>query len=319
MFIVEFWKPLKTYLLEKYNGISKNKIQEIILSIKHENRLDLPFPNQNEVVDDEPMEKAPSSKPVLSIPTSPVSTPISIPATPIKSPVSRTENKKTAKADRKKAESLGIETRDESGWYIPINKIRAMIEQFELQDSKSSLFSEKVGDGIKSNRNKRRVVFGKGYKSFEPNPNQNQTHKNFIVVGKYVIDLNELARNSLTVKYSKNYCKMIGFNGLSISTELRETIEDTLKGSFNRKIFLQMKEPDRRVFDSLNKRIKLGLNTQDDSVDNWKNKFEILKGELQSGNDSPEIVRELKQYLLEGFRTRRLSKTQMIEEMLVLS
>jgi hypothetical protein len=46
----------------------------------------------------------------------------------------------------------------------------------------------------------------------------------------------------------------------------------------------------------------------DDETDNFQINFEILLGEVESGNNSPLVMRKLKQFILQAINEGRITK-----------
>ena len=83
-----------------------------------------------------------------------------------------------------------------------------------------------------------------------------------------------------------------------------------LNDKYNERLFTQLNPNDKRVFKRFVKGIKLDISINDDTEKEFQKNYQILKGEFQSGNDSPEIKNALKKYILEGLAENKINKNE---------
>ena len=72
-----------------------------------------------------------------------------------------------------------------------------------------------------------------------------------------------------------------------------------------------MNPNDKRVFKRFIKGIKLDSISLDDNLDiQFHKDYQILKGQFESGNTSPEIKNALKKYVIEGLAENRINRNE---------
>jgi hypothetical protein len=147
----------------------------------------------------------------------------------------------------------------------------------------------KVGYGIKENDTR--------YKEF----------------GRYIIHIPSLRKNVINIKY-KSGIIINDLPQVTVSKTFADMICDLLdEGILDKTLYNKLDEKEQTYFVHLSKRcefdttIGLGLkntNKQDEEMA----KFEIIKGEIIAGNNSPELMQELKRYVLKFLLDGRMSK-----------
>lgn len=150
-------------------------------------------------------------------------------------------------------------------------------------------------------RLKRRSFYGKGAEVL-----QTKT-KRFHMLGPYYVDLNKLDQGILCVKYTKSDAIHQNIKVQKLTHEAKEMIKDILNSRFNARLFDKMAPDDQRVIKNFVKRAKIDLDIDDD--DDFERNFQLLKGEFISGNDNPELKKQLKMYTLHGINEGRIPRS----------
>ena len=148
------------------------------------------------------------------------------------------------------------------------------------------------------------VMYGRGYNLSETS----KKNRHYIGDGKYYVELHKLKENLLSVKYSSTDAHLTTVKIQSISNDVKTLIEDVLKDKYNERLFQQLNPNDKRVFKRFVKGVKIDIPISDDLDRQFQKDYQILKGEFESGNDSPEIRKALKKYVLEGLAENRINK-----------
>ena len=124
------------------------------------------------------------------------------------------------------------------------------------------------------------------------------------IFGKFMINMNLLCDGILLVKYTKTYAPILSLKRTKISKEFKIFILDLLKNNkINYEMLKGCTQKDKSVFNNLINRsgVARQLEYDKDTVLNNKEneselklKFQILQGEVIAGNNSEEIIEELK-------------------------
>ena len=81
----------------------------------------------------------------------------------------------------------------------------------------------------------------------------------------------------------------------SISTDLKQLIQDAIDGKYDNRIFKKLTDTDKRVFKRFCNVCKINEFEIDDPEDKlFQQRFDILKNEYLCGNSSPQNKQELK-------------------------
>ncbi len=130
-----------------------------------------------------------------------------------------------------------------------------------------------------------------------------KNNKKFIA-DKYYIDLPNLSRGILTLKYMKNSHTLPNFKPISISKKYQDVIYELIKSGNVHKNHEALSKFEKNHLIHLLDTCKIKHNLNDD--DKFHENFQILVGEYQAGNDS--VKKELKQYILHGLKLNKLTK-----------
>ena len=140
---------------------------------------------------------------------------------------------------------------------------------------------------------------------------------NYQTFGKFMINMNLLNDGILLIKYTKSYAPFPAIRRTKISKEFKVFLMDLLKNNkIDYDLLKACTQKDKALFDLLI--TKANIHRQlDYSIDNVTNnkenetelklKFEILKGEMIAGNNSEEIIHELKYVINELVQLKVIS------------
>ena len=161
------------------------------------------------------------------------------------------------------------------------------------------LYDPQTGKGM--------MIYGRGYNLSE----KSKKNRHYVNDDKFYIELHKLKENILSVKYASNDAHLTTVKVQNISDDIKNIIEDVLKNKYNERIFQQLNPNDKRVFKRFVKGVKLDSISFDDDLDKQFHKdYQILKGQFDSGNTSPEIKNALKRYVIEGLAENRINKNE---------
>ena len=158
----------------------------------------------------------------------------------------------------------------------------------------------KVGTGLI-----RKTIYGRG----SPVPTEPVPQKRAYLFDKFYVDLKKLDNNIVSVKYTKTNAFIPTFNIQDISNNLKDLIEDVITGKYDERIFKKLNDKDRRIFQRFVRAVKIDLDIKDDDDKLRQQRYEILVGEYESGNNSPENKNELKRYIVEALSEGKISRS----------
>jgi len=154
-------------------------------------------------------------------------------------------------------------------------------------------------------RYKRRLIRGGGADEIK----DSKTHLRGF--GKYVMDMNKFKNGILHIKYTLHNTTHPSIGVQKLSSEAKNMIQDCLDGKFNQRLFDKMTEPsDKRLVIKFVTTMGLPIDIVDNEAEDFDKNFEILKGEFTAGNDSPEIKRELRKYVMIAMKERRIPRSE---------
>ena len=143
---------------------------------------------------------------------------------------------------------------------------------------------------------KKRVITGKGItadkKPIERYLQINDVHK---------IDMLKLNQEmpSLHCLYLAQKSKPLNkLSNVPISKDSVEVIKNMLNEKFNQKEYSLLPLEQRRIIQQFNKQCKFNLNIPDKDNEEAVNKFNMCYGEFKSGNNNPELLKQLKKQVI---------------------
>jgi len=153
----------------------------------------------------------------------------------------------------------------------------------------------------------RRVIRGRGYTK-----NQHATKKprRHYINEKFYVDLNKLDDGILVLKYASNDSSVPHLKTQQIGEKTKEIIEDILNDKFDERIYKLLTIEDKRIVRRFIKSTKLDIDLNDESEKEFQRQFEIVRGEFNSGNNSPQIKAALKQYVIEALRENKIARNE---------
>lgn len=157
-------------------------------------------------------------------------------------------------------------------------------------------------------RPKKVVKIGKGV-----DINKEPLYKTF---GKFIVSMPNLVnRDVLHFKYP-SLSRIPNLEPVSVSEDFREFFMDTLdNGKVNYKIFKTLDEEEKRLFEKVSEKAGLfksfGLTKQPDKEDEEEVKrFNILRGEYYAGNNSHQLLDELRILIIKFINKGRIGKNE---------
>jgi len=145
-----------------------------------------------------------------------------------------------------------------------------------------------------------------------------------IQFGKYLLHANNMNKSVLSVHH-KGGGRVQSIPVQTMSEDLRDFIVDVLQNKrASQKEFSRLPLSEQKLFEKMSKGAgvhhTLGLKPVKSDDDNKiEERFEVLKGEWLAGNNSHELVRELRKIVIYFMEEGRLTKSQARELLLTIN
>jgi hypothetical protein len=157
----------------------------------------------------------------------------------------------------------------------------------------------------------KKVVFGKGI-DLEREP----LYKTF---GKFIVNIPTLReRDVLHLKYP-SLSRIPEFPPKPVSEDFRDFFIDTIdNGKVNHKVFKTLDDEEKKLFERIAEKAGLfkglGLTKQPNKEDEEEvNRFNILRGEYYAGNNSHQLLDELRKLIIKFIHNGRIGKNEGIQ------
>ena len=159
-------------------------------------------------------------------------------------------------------------------------------------------------------------ILGKCGAGIESN-DELKTYSRFRQLGRYMLHVPSLSKSLINIKYP-SLVAVPGIPQKFVSEEFIELIWELVeKGTFMKTLFNRLAEEEQDYFKFLARKcnfdqtIGLGMGKTQTKEEQEENKrFEMLKGTVIAGNNSPEVLNELRQYILKFLMEKRIPKQQ---------
>ncbi len=161
---------------------------------------------------------------------------------------------------------------------------------------------------------RRRKIVGRGLPKISRNPDKLE-----LANGKFTIHLDKLRRNILSVTYSSCRASIPSLKKEHISNDVKNVITDIVEGKYNANLFNKMKQDDQRIVSTFVRTIKIPDIDMTEFDDAYQNHYEILLGQINSGQNNPAVKRELKEYILRAITEGLIPKAQGLTKLFELS
>ena len=194
---------------------------------------------------------------------------------------------------------------------ITSSRVPSKYNKTELQEIvfKIAYRNYMAGNGLR----KRRQIIGRG----SPLPSSRNIDKKEI--GKFTVDLDKLKQNILNVKYSSCRGSVAGLKVERVSDDVKNVVMDIVHDKFNSNLFKKMLTDDQRIVSNFVRTLKIKNVDMDDFDRAYQHEYELLLGEVNSGNNNEKIKKQLKQYILRGINEKLIPRSQGLNQILELS
>lgn len=129
-----------------------------------------------------------------------------------------------------------------------------------------------------------------------------------LVGGKYFINRKKLSANVLEIRYTKNR-HLIPIKSQIVGKSLRTIIEEIIdSNNLDKQKYEKLTKIEQNLLRSLLPYLGRDIDDVDDD-EAFYDRFDVIRGELLSGNDNKMLKREAKQYLMHALNTGKISRT----------
>jgi hypothetical protein len=141
----------------------------------------------------------------------------------------------------------------------------------------------------------------------------------FVEFGKYALSLKKLNDKRLDAKTLKSGGSVKDLSNIPISEELQDILNDLIDNKkFNEKHLHRLSASEKRIFKKLingsglygKYKVKL---VESDQEQKENDRYEMLKGIYSAGNDSHDVIQELKQLIIKFMNDGRLPRKEALE------
>jgi len=123
---------------------------------------------------------------------------------------------------------------------------------------------------------------------------------------KYFIDMKKLGGSVLDIRYTKNR-HMIPIKQQVLSGPMKGMVEKLVGGEIDRNNYGKLTNIDKHLYRSLLKYFDQDPNDINDE-DAFHDRFEVIKGEIASGNDNASLKKEAKAYLVHAMQIGMINR-----------
>ncbi|MEN9946990.1 MAG: hypothetical protein RLZZ293_1376, partial [Pseudomonadota bacterium] len=163
------------------------------------------------------------------------------------------------------------------------------------------LFGEVEGEGLR----KKKSSSPASEMPSRAKPNQ---YEQQLVGGKYFINRKKLSANVLEIRYTKNR-HLIPIKSQIVGKSLRTIIEEIIdSNNLDKQKYEKLTKLEQNLLRSLLPYLGRDIDDVDDD-EAFYDRFDVIRGELLSGNDNKMLKREAKQYLMHALNTGKISRT----------
>jgi hypothetical protein len=189
--------------------------------------------------------------------------------------------------------------------------------KFNKNQLKDIAFKLRYKDEIANNiegKGLRRKIVGRGIEKLSRNPDKVELNN-----GKFVIDMEKLRRNILSVTYASCRATIPSLKKENISNDVKNIITDIIEGKYNANLFNKMKPDDQRIVSTFVRTMKIPDIDMREFDEAYNDHYQVLVGQVNSGQNNPIVKKELKQYILRAITEGLIPRSQGYNKLFELS
>jgi hypothetical protein len=210
------------------------------------------------------------------------------------------------------AEKYSMSFKDKRGLSSYIDSLPQKYNKAQLQEIVFKLRYKELlsieGNGM------RRKISGRGMPILPRN-----TSKKTLNDGKFTLDMDKLKRNILSVTYSSCRAQIPSLRNEHVSNDVKNMITDITNEKYNSNLFNKMKQDDQRIVSNFVRVIKIPNIDMREFNEGYQLHYEILLGQVNSGQNNEAVKKELKEYILRAITEQMIPKSQGLTKLFELS
>jgi hypothetical protein len=161
---------------------------------------------------------------------------------------------------------------------------------------------------------RRKKIEGRGIEKLSRNPDKVELNN-----GKFIIDMEKLRRNILSVTYASCRATIPSLKKENISNDVKNIITDIIEGKYNANLFNKMKPDDQRIVSTFVRTMKIPDIDMREFDEAYNDHYQVLVGQVNSGQNNPIVKKELKQYILRAITEGLIPRSQGYNKLFELS
>ena len=167
-----------------------------------------------------------------------------------------------------------------------------------------------IGFGITPQRPRSKKIYGKGISMPE------EREDRFYQFGKFLLDNDKLNNNIVRIIYEKTGSGHPKIKNTLVSEDFKDILLDTiLKSHFNERSYKRLNKEEKIFMKSIleksgvSKILKI-KSLEDDDEKHLMDRWQVLQGQFEIGNDSPTIKEEAKQIITHFISSGKITKSE---------
>ena len=188
--------------------------------------------------------------------------------------------------------------------------LRERIMMFFLSYIEQQPRAVKAGTGMYKSYNKNRQVGLNPARRLIRNKNiKIGNGANHYIKNNFYIDMYAFNDNVLQVKYLKNGNKKLE---VGMSDILKQNINELMNDKYNPNLFVKLNDSEKKIVSAVNDIFQFVDSSMfvGNPVDELFEKYNILVGQIEAGNDNPTMIKNLKLIAQELYKLKKINKSQ---------
>ena len=130
--------------------------------------------------------------------------------------------------------------------------------------------------------------------------------------------MDKLKNNILSVQYTSCRGTVPSLKLERISDDAKSVITDILENQYNSKLFEKLMTDDQRIVSHFVRTLKIKDIDMDSFDKKYQHEYELLLGQVNSGNSNEKVKQQLKQYILRGISEGLIPRAHGLNQILHL-
>jgi hypothetical protein len=176
-------------------------------------------------------------------------------------------------------------------------------------------YKDELANLVEGKGMRRKKIEGRGMnEKLSRNPDKVELNN-----GKFIIDMEKLRKNILSVTYSSCRATIPSLKKENVSNDVKNIITDIIEGKYNANLFNKMKPDDQRIVSTFVRTMKIPDIDMREFDEAYNDHYQVLVGQVNSGQNNPIVKKELKQYILRAITEGLIPRSQGYNKLFELS